>query len=830
MGRVKLCLVFILAAWVSVLNAQTTKVRGTVTDAETGEPLPLVSIIFVGTTIGVTTDFDGNYYIETREDVSEIMAAYVSYEKQTVPVKKGAFNTIDFKLVPIVTDLDEVSVTPGENPAHAILRNISKNKKKNNPAEKESYSYTTYTKMELDVANLKPQFRNKKLQKNFGFIFQYMDTSAITGKAYLPVMISEASADYYYRRSPRLSREVVNASRISGIQEDYSLAQFTGHLHVNVNLYDNYINIFEVNFVSPLCDHGLLYYRYFLVDSVQKDGRKIYKIRFHPKGKSTPVFDGEVNIDSTTWALESAQMRMTKGLNVNWIKDLAVETTHELINDSTWFLKQDKILADFTVQMRDSSKLISFMGHRQIDYSNVKVNEAIPADILKLDNEVMINKNVLQNDENYWQTVRPYQLSAKEQNIYNMVDSIKNVPLYQNIYDMIQTIFLGYYNTKYVGFGPYYKLFSFNKLEGSRFQLGAKTTSDFSKRVRLSGYGAYSTKDGEFKGGGTVEYMFNNQPTSKLTVSGKHDVLQLGASENAFSTGNILSSIFSRGNNEKLTMINEFDFRYEKEWRQGFSNSFALEYRQMYPTKYVDFIRPDGKELNQIHTTQFRLGTRLSKNEIVVRQDFDKVSMGSDFPIVSIDLVAGLKGVLNGDYEYYRAQMSIQHDVQIAPIGYSDFMLTGGKIFGKVPYPLLKLHEGNATYFYDPYAFSCMNFYEFASDLWAAVFWEHHFRGFFLSKIPLMKRLKWREVATVKALWGRLSDKNNGSLPNTDAVLLFPDGMSSVSKPYIEAGVGVENILRLIRVDAIWRLTHRGDRSGQKVDNFAINFSIHLNF
>ncbi len=830
MVHIKLCLVFILAAWVSVLNAQTTKVRGTVTDAETGEPLPLVSIIFVGTTIGVTTDFDGNYYIETRENVSEIMAAYVSYEKQTVPIKKGAFNTIDFKLVPIVTDLDDVSVTPGENPAHAILRNISKNKKKNNPAEKESYSYTTYTKMELDVANLKPQFRNKKLQKNFGFIFQYMDTSAITGKAYLPVMISEASADYYYRRSPRLSREVVKASRISGIEEDYSLAQFTGHLHVNVNLYDNYINIFEVNFVSPLCDHGLLYYKYFLVDSVQKDGRKIYKIRFHPKGKSTPVFDGEVNIDSTTWALESAQMRMTKDLNVNWIKDLAVETTNELINDSIWFLKQDKILADFTVQMRDSSKLISFMGHRQIDYSNVKVNEAIPADILKLDNEVIINKNVLQNDENYWQTVRPYQLSEKEQNIYNMVDSIKNVPLYQNIYDMIQTIFLGYYNTKYVGFGPYYKLFSFNKLEGSRFQLGAKTTSDFSKRIRLSGYGAYSTKDGEFKGGGTVEYMFNNQPTSKLTVSGKHDVLQLGASENAFSTGNILSSIFSRGNNEKLTMINEFDFRYEKEWRQGFSNSFALEYRQMYPTKYVDFVRPDGKELNQIHTTQFRLGTRLSKNEIVVRQDFDKVSMGSDFPIVSIDLVAGLKGVLNSDYEYYRAQLSIQHDVQIAPIGYSDFMLTGGKIFGKVPYPLLKLHEGNATYFYDPYAFSCMNFYEFASDLWGAVFWEHHFRGFFLSKIPLMKRLKWREVATVKALWGRLSDKNNGSLPNTDAVLLFPDGMSSVSKPYIEAGVGVENILRLIRVDAIWRLTHRGDRSGQKVDNFAINFSIHLNF
>ena len=304
MKYLKLCFVLLLLAWVSVVEAQTTKVRGKVVDAETGEPMPLVSIVFVGTTIGVTTDFDGNYDIETREEVSEIMASFVSYERQTVAIKKGAFNTIDFKLVPIVTHLDEVKVKPGDNPAHAILRNISKNKKKNNPAEKESYSYTTYTKMELDIANMKPEFKNKKLQKNFGFIFQYMDTSAITGKAYLPVMISEASADYYYRRSPKLSREIVKASRISGIEEDYSLAQFTGHLHVNVNLYDNYINIFEVNFASPLSEHGLMYYKYFLVDSVQKEGRKIYKIRFHPKGKSTPVFDGEVNIDSTTWALD----------------------------------------------------------------------------------------------------------------------------------------------------------------------------------------------------------------------------------------------------------------------------------------------------------------------------------------------------------------------------------------------------------------------------------------------------------------------------------------------------------------------------------------------
>ena len=173
---------------------------------------------------------------------------------------------------------------------------------------------------------------------------------------------------------------------------------------------------------------------------------------------------------------------------------------------------------------------------------------------------------------------------------------------------------------------------------------------------------------------------------------------------------------------------------------------------------------------------------------------------------------------------------SINYDFPISPIGKSHVVLTGGKIFGKVPYPLLKLHEGNATYFYDPYAFSCMNYYEFASDTWLAFFYEHHFKGFFLGKIPLMKKLKWREVFIFKGLIGTLSDKNNGSLPDTRAVLLFPEGMSSVSKPYFETGVGIENIFRLFRIDAIWRLTHREDRPGQHVQNFAINFSVHLNF
>lgn len=829
--KFKLVVSFIILFFLgNLVSAQSTRVKGKVTDAKTGEILPLVNVFFKGTTVGMTTDFDGEYSIETREEVTELQASFVGYLPQTVKINKGAFNTVDFRLEPQVIDLDEVKVTPGENPAHVILRNVSKNKPRNNPSRFSEYYCKTYTKMELDLTNIKPGFKNKKLQKNFGFIFDHMDTSVVTGKAYLPVMISEASADYYYRKSPSLSREIVKASRISGIEEDYTLAQFTGHLHVNVNLYDNYIDIFEVRFASPLSDHGLLFYKYFLVDSLHIDGRKTYKIRFHPKSFSTPVMDGEVNIDSTTWALQSAHVKMMKGLNINWIRHLVMDNENQLLNDSTWFPKQDKIFADFSIVMSDSAKMVSFLGHRQVDYSDVNLQPVIPKEVLRMDNNVIIDNQVLKNDDRYWDTIRPFALSDKEKQIYGMVDSIKNVPLYQNIYDIVTMVLGGYYNTKYVELGPYFKLLSFNEQEGCRFQFGARTTTDFSKKIRLFGYGAYGTKDKRMKGGGGFDYSFRELPTSRLTMSFKHDVVQLGAGINAFTEGNILSSIFSRGDNDRLSMVNQFDVNFEQEWRQGISNTLGIQVRDIFSNDFVPFIKPDGLIMPSIQSTILRLNTRLSKNEIVIRKPFDKYSLGSDYPIIGIDLAMGLKGVFKNDYEFYRVVGSINYNLPIAPIGTSEMVLTGGKIFGKVPYPLLKLHEGNATYFYDPYAFSCMNYYEFASDAWLAFFYEHHFKGFFLGKIPLMKKLKWREVFIFKGLIGTLSDKNNGSKPDTDAVLLFPEGMSSVSKPYFETGIGVENIFRLLRIDAIWRLTHRKERPGQDIQNFAINLSVYLNF
>lgn len=834
----------LLLGGLSAASAQPTRVRGQVTDTK-GDPLPFVSVLFPGTTVGMVTDENGIYALETRDSVAVLQAQMMGYVTAEKPVERGRFNQIDFTLEEAEFAIDQVVITPGANPAFPILDSLIRRKRRNNPDEYDNFRTETYTKMELGLTNIKEEFRNRRMQRNFGFIFEYVDTSALTGQRYLPAMISETQAEYYHSKRPAVSREVILANRISGVDDTFSIAQFTGQLSGRVNFYDNFIDIFNIRFASPLADGGRMFYNYFLIDSLTIDGRKSYLIRFHPRGTATPVLDGELRIDAESYALHSITARLPKRANINWIKHLVLENENRLIDSVHWFKSRDRVTAEFSIAQADSSKMTSFIGTREICYRNTRLGAALPDEVLTMDNDVVLaDERPAARDESYWEQVRPYRLSERERGIYRMVDSIQQAPLYRNIYTIINTVIGGYYNTRYIGIGPYYKLASFNRLEGFRAQLGGRTTARFSRRVRLSAYGAYGTKDERWKGGGGVELVFGRRLTRKLTIRGAHDVMQLGAGQNALAESNLLSSMLSRGD-QRLSMVDRGELRYEHEWRHGFSTFVGAGLRRIYGNRYVPMLRPfDGeggtpempptelqRPVRAIDDGSVTLGLRLSKNERIYRQVFDKSSLGSKYPILTLSGTMGIKGLLPRSYEYYRADASIYYRPELPPIGYSEITIQGGKIWGKVPYPLLKLHEGNGTYFYDPYAFSCMDYYEFASDRWAGWFFEHHFNGFFLGRIPLLKRLKWREVLVCKGVWGTLSKRNDGAAAGTQADLLFPRGMSSVRKPYVEAGFGIENILRLIRIDCIWRLTHRqAVEGGEKPQNFAVNLSLQLKF
>lgn len=838
----------------SFVAAQTTKVKGRVTDASTGEGIPFASVFFVGTSIGVSTDMDGYYTLETRDPKATLLrAAMLTYEQKDIPVKIGTFQEVNFSLKPEDNQLQQIVVKPDNRYIRYILKQIEKGKERHNPENRDQYDCEIYNKMELDLTNADERIKSKLLRKNFGFVFNYMDTSVVSGQPYLPIMISETSSHFYRRSNPSATKEIINASKISGINDEATFAQFTGNMHVRTNFYDDFINLFEVMIPSPVAGPNV-FYDYYLIDSLNIDGRKTYKLRFHPaKMISAPAFDGEMNVDAEDFAVREIHAKLKKGSNVNWIRDLVLDAEYQRLDNNIWFYKQDKLYADFSITMRDSSKMMSFLGHRQVDYMNPRFDRPMPDSVSKMLVNVAMRPDVLVNDESYWEKVRPYELTEKESNIYKMVDSIKSVPLYKNIYTIVNTIINGYYEGDYVGYGPYFKLFSFNNLEGARFQFGARTNSGFSKKLRLMAYGAYGTKDKGIKGGTTLEYVFNNQPTRKLTLSAKRDVLQLGRGTDSFTEGNIMSSLLAKGNSQKLSPVNDYSVSYQHELNENVNLGVALESRRVFSNDYVPMFAPDSSHVNSVGATQLHLTARFSWQETVTRGTFDKYYIQSRYPILTFDVIGAVKSS-NNDYSYLRLESKIQYGLQLPPAGVSKIELSSGRIIGKVPYPFLKLHEGNGTFFFDPSSFACMDFYEFASDTWVTMFWEHNFKGFFLGKIPLMKRLQWREVFTLKAAYGTLSRQNNGitdgkignpssTIPGTgegalyegmESEVLFPEGMGSLKRPYIEMGVGVSNIFRVFRVDCFWRMTHRhktinGVRT--KADHrVAVNFGVELAF
>lgn len=362
--KISITALFILLSF--CLFAQTTKIKGRVVDKDTKEGIPFASVYFKGTTIGVSTDLDGYYTLEAKNLTTKVLSAeLVSYQPATKEVKIGTFNEVNFELKFMDNLLKKVVVKPDNRYLKWIMKQVEINKAFNNPEERDRYDCEIYSKMELDLTNAEEQIKSKLLRRNFGFVFEYMDTSVVSGQPYLPIMISESRSHFYHQKDPLDNKELLHASKISGVKDESQFAQFTGNMHIKTNFYDDFISIFDVKIPSPVSEFNV-YYNYFLMDSLNVNGRKTYLIRFHPaKFVSSPAFDGEMRVDAEDFAIAEIHVKLKKGSNVNWIRDLVLDSEYERYGDNGWFYKLDKLYADFSVTMRDSSKMMSFLGNRR---------------------------------------------------------------------------------------------------------------------------------------------------------------------------------------------------------------------------------------------------------------------------------------------------------------------------------------------------------------------------------------------------------------------------------------------------------------------------------
>jgi len=827
----KILLIIGLLGWTaSHMMGQVVTVQGRVTDSNSGDPIPFSNVVFVGTSIGATTDFEGYFTITTSNFTDSLVASYIGY-KNKIKYFNEEVLTLNFQLEEDVINLEEVVFVAGENPAFEILRKVVSNKSDNTKKKLDAYEYETYTKVEIDVDNISEEFRQKKIMQKITQVMDSVDQIAgEDGKPILPLFISETISNFYYRNKPKLSHEKILKTKISGVGvEDGSLvSQFIGSSFQEYNFYNNWLNIVGKDFASPIIDSWRLYYDYDLTDSLYIDEDYCYRLDFFPRSEQDLAFTGTIWITKQEYAIKQLDVTVGKKANLNFIEKIKIQQELAPTEEGPWLPIKNRVLIDVgEIRNKSAGMLAKFYTSNK----NIKVNDV--KDPRFYEQRILLSEDYrLKNDESYWEQYRHEPLTATEISVRNMIDTLKSIPVIKTYTQLIRIAATGYKKVGKVDLGPYSSLYANNTVEGQRIQLGFRTNFNFSNRWVLGGRLAYGMQDERFKYRGSVKYIVSRKKWTELTGSYTRDIDQVGLSENDLVGNAVFSTATKFGRLIKPYRYSETKFGVQRQLFKGFRQTIQFNKRVYQPIPgYFDFAYntsledPASSMAVNFTSTEVVIETRYAKDELFVQYDNDRVSLGTNkWPIFTLRYTHGFKDLFGGDFTYNKASINMRKDIKMGFFGTSNISLTGEYNFSILPYPLLKVHIGNESIFYTSAAYSLMNYSEFVSDRYASLRYDHHFEGFLLNRIPLMKKLKWRTLATANVLYGGLREANQAILPTTDINGNPVDQPSyfNPDTPYIELGYGIENILKVIRIEAVHRLTYL---DGADVDKFGMKIS-----
>ncbi|MEN8810631.1 MAG: DUF5686 family protein [Flavobacteriales bacterium] len=815
-----------LLLWSIPNFGQKTKVYGVITDKITKETIPFATISFKGTKTGTTSDIDGNYLLESYYSSDSIIVSFIGYAPKTIGIKKDQSQKVNIALATsekILTEFVVEASKKDENPAHALIKKVIDNKKINNRVKLDAYEYEVYNKIEFDINNLDEKFMNRKVFQKFDFVFDMIDST--DEKPYLPIFIIESLSDYHYRRKPEEKKEIIKATKISG-PENESISQYLGDMYQNINLYDNTMYIFGRQFISPTNNNMLLHYKLYLTDSGYIDNNWCYKLEFMPKRKSDLAFVGEMWVHDTTYAVKVFEASIAGDANINFINSYRIKQTFEQVEDEVWMMTLDETIADINPLENDKQK--GFYGRKTTSYKNFVINKPRDDEFYN-GTDILVLDSVQNKSSEFWDEQRHIKLTEKENKIYHMIDTVKNLPIVKTYIDVIQTLVTGYKVLGPIELGPYSSIYSYNPIEGHRFSAGIQTSNDFSTQIMFKGNVAYGLTDEEWKYNLGTKFFISKSKKPRRLVDIKYvnDVTQFDRQLFEPYSQNIISSFLRRNPYNKLINLEGLRVHYFHEWFEGFSNSISVSnYNIKALGDVLTFSKTQGpvtSSVNSLYNSEITLGMRFAKDEKFVSGEFNRISLGSAKPIFELDASFGVKGVLNSGYDYQKVKFGVKDRVLLGYWGIFRYDLEIGKLWGTVPFPFLFIHNGNETWGYNNNDFNAMNIGEFMSDEYVSLSVAHYFGGVFLNRIPLLRKLKWRELITGKIVYGRLNDRHA-------QVLDLPSFSSSLSdKPYAEVSAGIENIFKVVRVDAIWRLNYL-DNNAQDISVLRFGIRAKLQF
>ena len=806
MKKKLLFLSFFLLFLVNSVVAQT-KVSGVVVD-KLNQPIPFANVVFKESSEGIVANEDGKFYLESQKIYTILLISSVGFSEKEITLEKSVNYNLKIQLNE-AESLNEVVIFTGKtskknNPALDILRKIWERKRKNGLYQFDQYQMEKYEKIEFDMNSIDSAFMKSKLFKGMEFIFDQMDTSRVTGKTYLPIFINESLNDVYGDNKLKKVKEKIKANKTSGFNGNQQILSFVKDLYSDYNIYNNYLTFFDKSFTSPLSKTGVDVYNYVLKDSAYIDNKWCYNIVFYPRRKNELTFKGDFWVNDSTFAIKKINMAVTKSANINWVKDIYLEQEFEVVSDSVFLLTKDYLMSDFALNKKENSKGV--YGKRTSFYRNHQFNKEQPVSFYK-DEVNYMDDEVYNKSDEYWNENRFENLSKDELGVYKMLDTLQTVDKFKRLYSLVSILGSGYVEFKNFDYGPVFSTFGYNEVEGVRLRVGGRTYFGPNDPWRIQAYTAYGFDDDKFKYGLSGKWMVDKKNRIILSGGNRRDIEQIGAS--LTTTNDVLgrsfasSSVFSSGSNGKLTNINLTNMAIEMEPVKNLIFQGGISYRTLEsasPTFSLDYYTDIANLITKSDVKQSEANFQIeySPKRKTIGFGVERSNVDSPFSRFFMSYSHGFKGLLDSDFKYDKVQLYYKQPIIIGPLGRTNIIMEVGKTFGKVPLGLLSVIPGNQTYFTIENTFSNLNFYEFVSDQYATLQWNHNFNGRIFSRIPFMRKLNWREIVSVKGVYGTISDENRAI--NASGLIY-----NAPEKGYWEYSAGIGNIFKVFRIDFAWR-------------------------
>ena len=828
---------FVLLAICGVPVATWGQVKGVVTDAETGDPLPSVNVYYEGQKhIGTVTNINGRYSLRSPLQGDSIVFSYVGYRTYKAYVKKGERKTLNVKLNDRGRELTELVVKPKrrrysrkDNPAVALMRKVIAAKDSNDLRENDYYRYDKYQRITFGFNNITQEFMDSGFLRKYPVFLKQVEYCPQTQTNILPLTYNETSSEHIYRKQPEAERDFVRGTNSEGLNQLFATGDIVTtvlqRFFTDVNIYDNSINLLERYFTSPLSStHAISFYQYYIMDTLMVDGDKCIELTFLPQNPQDFGFSGRL------WVLDDGSYRVKRCLvnlpvrsSVNFISNLVIEQDFATLPNGQRVLVKDNMIAE----MGALKKFHNMLVRRTTTYSGFDFSP-IPDE--RFEQREQPREGVPEiKDEEFWAEHRTDTLSRSEARMSTMVEDMTKKKGFGWIIWIVRAFVENYVETSpagkknYVDFGPVNTVVSSNFIDNIRLRASAQTTANLNPHLFLKGYVAYGVRDSKWKYEGEVEYSFIKKqyspeefPKNSIAISTRYDVMAPSDALLPTDKDNVFAS-FKTQTIDQMSYFRQYNVRYEYEFDSHFRITAQLRHLTQTPTGSLFYRTTGGTDVPDLTQCEATLSLRYAPGEQVVVTKQRRHPVNHNYPIYTLMHTTGFKDVLGGDYASNYTELSVWKRFWLNSWGRIDVYGRAGAQWNKVPFPLLITPAANNSYIIQREMFNMINNMEFMSDRFVSLSVQWDLSGKLFNRIPLLKHLKWREVIGFKTLYGDLTDKNNPykQAPGSDLFLFpsrngAPTSFAMGKTPYMELNVGVHNIFKFLRVDYVRRLNYLG--------------------